>query len=363
MNVNDYILYRNQENRRIQEENLRTQEENHYRQKWFSRASGIFIAVMLTTYGLAWWIGHYLLESKYKRFISLQPNSANLAIMFNDQALFNFRDTVSHYEKKMLHNANANLIALGKYYEDTQIKLLDTVEGFSLTRSGNTNIIYEGHVSYSGRLADIVYFRCDRDCAPYQFDLASGQIRKIDELTVGQMIVDSTGMYYINFADNNTLYRQVINGMSTKLTNYSVVSFALLGPEIIILGENGVLYSYNREKREEKTLFQNVNAFSFSNGLIVENNGSIIQIPGFGRKLHTLHSGTARILGASPLFIAFQENNIVYSMNMETMRKQPIYSEPIFAIGVYFTERSIIIYGRKTDSDGNSSIAVIEEIF
>jgi hypothetical protein len=309
---------------------------------------------------------HRLLESRYKQVTAASISTGKLLEMFGDPKLLNYRDSVSYYEKKLLHNTNANLIAYGKFYGGSTIRLVDTPGGLELTTDGSSNIVSAEHGSYAGYLGDKIYFRNDRDCMSYRYDLASGQTVKLGEMKVGEMVVDPTGVYYINFEDKSTLYNYTFNGIDLKLTNYPVVSFALLGREIIILGENGVLSSYDRKTGKEKSLYQNINAFSFSDGLIVENNGSLVQLPGFGKKAQKLFTGKARLLGANPLYVAYQdqENGVVYCLVRKTLERYPIYNEPVFAVVAYFTTNTVVIYGHNVKNVNLevSSMAVIEEI-
>jgi hypothetical protein len=299
--------------------------------------------------------------------ISASLDDVSFANFAKDQNLLEFKQAASYYEKRLLGNSNANLIAYGKYYEDDSVVIQDATEGPKLLYSQGpetlkdgekkstvskiiTTNIHNGHASYITVLNAKVYFRGDSDYCIYQFDLVSLKTSKLVDNSAGQIIVDPSGIYFISLEDNNCLYQYAFTGMIKKLTNDLVRCFALVGSKIFFLRGDNTLWVYDTGNGNLRELYKNIDSFTYSNGLIVENNGSLIQISGTPARAKVLYMGKARLLGASPSFIAYQEGKSVNILNRATLQISSVSEKTSFAIGVNFSADTLVLYGR--DSDG-----------
>jgi outer membrane protein assembly factor BamB len=313
---------------------------------------------MVIGWVMAFIIADNILKTKYKDFLKPSLNEIQLEALAQNQDLLNYRDAAIYYEKKILHNSNANLMVFGKYYANNNIVAMDTPVGLNLIMSGNSTHIHSSRTSFIGILRNKVYFRDDSDCAIYTYDLDTKQKSILADIKAGEMIVAPSGIYFINFKDNNCLYHYSSNGFQKKISNHSVSTFALFGNVIYFLSKNNVLYCYDKNTRKTQLIQENVKTFLFSKELILENNGgSIFQISSLGLNTSALHSGKANLLGVNPQFIAYHENGGLYLLNRDTLQHKLVYKKPLTFLGVNFTQRGLVVYGINSDI-----LFVIEEI-
>lgn len=302
-----------------------------------------FIGVLVMTFFVSMLIGNAALEDSYKEYMSLDEKEA--AAFPVTYELLQYKDASDRYESLELGNSNGNLISYGQYCENSEIRAESSYNGLTVSYNGSTSKITNKSASYINVINDAVYYRKDDDFTVWKYSIKDKTSSKVIGGRIGQTLVSSNGIYYIDLRDSNHLYLKPFDSESINLVNESVKSFALLGDTLMYLSGNNVLKKKDMESKSITEIQNNVSGFIFSNSIIIENNGSLIEFTTTKPHSDKLYSGDARLLNADAVSIMFVEDGNLFSLDRETGSLKQ-YGEVTSIIKcVSITQSEIIVHG------------------
>lgn len=267
------------------------------------------------------------LEREYQSYrMSLDRTMLN-------STLLEYRDTWTLFEKNSLGNEMIQSQMGGYFYDDGRVSIYPDPE------SGCTIIEVDGTAStLSGSLAadlnvfgDKVYFRDTGSMELMVYSIPDQRTTKADIDRVGRFVV-CDGM--IVFKDLSTgilkLYQE--GDEPAQLSESKIVSFAVVGNEILYLAEDHFLHSLDIRRGDDVVIGENINSFLFDSDLWLQNNMDVYTRSLTDETLSIFQIGMEcrRLLGKTDAYLLFEGPNAICVYDPISQQLQELSPDLIF---------------------------------
>jgi hypothetical protein len=302
----------------------------------------LYVAMIAIAFWISDYMGKLIIKNEYSEFLALSEYEIGEQIPSDE--LLQYENAEAIYESVMLGNTNRNLLANGKYCDKGSYKAESTKNGLVLTTDGKPKTIHAELASYLNIINETLYFRDDKDFCLWMYDFSDQSAKSIVGERVGQITATADAIYYIDITENNSL-KVLREGKITVNLFKDVDSFAILGSSIYYLSKDHALRKYSLIDKTTSIIQWNVNKFIIANGIIIENNGSLIEFSLSGKKARMLYSGSADLINADEKRVLYSEYSRIYMLDRKSLAYKSIVDSPQIIKGAYFSENGIIIDG------------------
>lgn len=323
---------------------------------------GFFATVLVVAIVCGIVLGNHILKSDYAKLQTAIKNndlSAMISLYKNDD-LLDYENAVVNYEKSFLGNSNANILQDGKTctYGDV---VLDATEGTLVkTENNESKTLVNEPVSYVNVWNDIIYYRLESTKQCMAFSAENSTIA-IEDIRVGQMLIDNGKLFFINLDDNAHLYSlDLESGEIKPVVDTPIQYFAITGNRIIAMSRANKFAVYDKKNGIYETGMSNVNSFVFADKLYLSDGSNIISCSANLRKEKNVTSGEGSLIAVFDTGVVLQkENALVYVTNdISYLIEKEI---GVCKYAALFDDDLTLIIGSTTE-DGYSETKLIKKI-
>ena len=170
----------------------------------------------------------------------------------------------------------------------------------------------------------IVYYRDQSERKIYAYDISSGVKTDLGIENAGQFALYDSDYIYIDLSNSSLICVDQKNENRKTLINSGVKSFAVAGASILYLDSNRTLNKLGLSDNLKTVIANNVDVFSFSGFLWLQNNDKLIQKGLSEKKVYEyeLKMPCNRLLGVTDHYIFFESSDGVYCHNIEKKTNQ-----------------------------------------
>lgn len=193
-----------------------------------------------------------------------------------------------------------------------------------------------------------VFYRNPETREIFAYDISKGSRSKLSIENAGQFVVCGEDCFYIDLKKSSLICFNDQKDEKETLVDSGVSSFVIAGNDIIYLDAGHTLHSIDIDSRTDMVIGNNVNTFSYTGLLWLQNNDTLYQKKLDEKKIEEVDLGIrcCRLLGASDMFVFFEADDGVYIHNIETGENRIIDNE-VF-IGASST--AVLLYSTNSDS-------------
>lgn len=323
---------------------------------------GFFATVLVAAIVCGIILGNHILKSDYAKLQTAIKNndlSAMISLYKNDE-LLDYEEAVVNYESNFLGNSNANILQDGKICTYGDI-VLDATEGTLIkTENIESKTLVNEPVSFVNVWNDIIYYRLEstKQCMAFS---AENSTLALEDIHVGQMLIDNGKLFFINLDDNAHLYSLDLESCEIKpIIDTPIQYFAITGNRVIAMSRTNEFAIYDKKNGIYETGMSNAKSFVFTDKLYLSDGGNIISCSANLREEKKVANGEGSLIAVFDSGIVLQqENALVYVTNDMTY-----LIEKEIGVCKYATlvdDDLTLIIGRTTE-DGYSEIKVIKKI-
>lgn len=323
---------------------------------------GFFATVLVAAIVCGIILGNHILKSDYAKLQTAIKNndlSAMISLYKNDD-LLDYEEAVVNYEKSFLGNSNANILQDGRICTYGDIVLDATNGSLVKTENNESKTLTNEPVSYVNVWNDIIYYRLESTKQCMAFSAEKSTVA-LEDIRVGQMLIDNGKLFFINLDDNAHLYSlDLENGEIKPVVNTPIQYFAITGNRIIAMSRANEFAIYDKKNGIYETGMSNVKSFVFTDKLYLSDSRNIISSSANLRNEKQVASGEGSLIAVFDNGVVLQQDNaLVYVTNDISYLVEKEISVCKYAALV--DDDLTLIVGRTTE-DGYSETKVIKKI-
>lgn len=262
------------------------------------------------------------LEKRYNSFIET-PEVSSV-----DFELLSYKDVAKIFENRFLGNSPSQLLLGGYFCEKDNYKVYPAGDGQStvLCIDDSEITLSDSIVSDVNIKNEIVYYRDQGERKIYAYDISSGEKTDLGIENAGQFALYDSDYIYIDLSNSSLICVDQKNENRKTLINSGVKSFAVAGASILYLDSNRTLNKLGLSDNLKTVIANNVDVFSFSGFLWLQNNDKLIQKGLSEKKVYEyeLKMPCNRLLGVTDHYIFFESSDGVYCHNIEKKTNQKL---------------------------------------
>ena len=323
---------------------------------------GFFVTVLVAAIVCGIILGNHILKSDYAKLQTAIKNndlSAMISLYKNDD-LLDYEEAVVNYEKFFLGNSNANILQDGKICTYSDIVLNATDGTLVKTENNESKTLVNEPVSYVNVWNDIIYYRLEstKQCMAFS---AENSTLAIEDIRVGQMLIDNGKLFFINLDDNAHLYSLDLENSEIKpIIDTPIQYFAIVGNRVIAMSRTNEFAIYDKKNGIYEIGMSNVKSFVFTDKLYLSDGKNIISSSANLREENKVANGEGDLIAVFDSGVVLQqENAIVYVTNdMSYLIEKEI---GVCKYAALVDNDLTLIIGRTTE-DGYSETKVIKKI-
>lgn len=251
-----------------------------------------------------------ILEKRYNSFIE------NPEISSVDFELLSYKNVAQIVETHFLGNSPSQLLLGGYFCEKDNYKVYPAGDGQStILRIDDFEMTLEDSIVSDVNIKNgMVYYRDQGERKIYAYDISSGGKTDLGIENVGQFALYDSDYIYIDLSNSSLIYVDQNNKNHKTLIDSGVKSFAVAGNSILYLDSNRTLSKLGLSDNAKTVITNNVNVFSFSSFLWLQNNDKLIQKGLSEKKVseYELNMPCNRLIGLTDIYIFFESSDGVY---------------------------------------------------
>ncbi len=323
---------------------------------------GFFATVLVAAIVCGIILGNHILKSDYAKLQTAIKNndlSAMISLYRNDD-LLDYEEAVVNYENSFLGNTNANILQDGRICTYGDVVLYATDGTLVKTENNESITLVNEPVSYVNVWNDIIYYRLEstKQCMAFS---AENSTLALEDIRVGQMLIDNGKLFFINLDDNAHLYSlDLESGEIKPVVNTPVQYFAITGNRIITLSRANEFAIYDKKNGLYETGMSNAKSFIFKDKLYLSDGGNIISCSANLRNEKKVTNGEGSLIAVFDNSVVLQQENVlVYVTNDISYLIEKDISVCKYAA---LTADDLTLIIGSTTEDGYSETKVIKKI-
>ena len=247
-----------------------------------------------------------------------------------NSSLFEYRETKELFERTSLGNTIIQSHMNGLFYEDGRISAFPDDSGTKIALSGKTRVLSNDYASHINVFEDTVYYKDIGAMMLKEYDIATGNTTNIDIDYVGQFAVCDGMIVYVDTSNNEL--KIVENEDTTEKFAEDVVTFSVVGNDIIYLKQDKSLHSVSMTTKIDTVLGNHINSYVYDGSLWIQNNFSIFSRKLSDNKMELLEVDVQchRILGATDAYLLIDDGEGICAIHKNTHQIQKLESDLIF---------------------------------
>lgn len=323
---------------------------------------GFFATVLVAAIVCGIILGNHILKSDYEKLQTAIKNndlSAMISLYKNDD-LLDYEEAIVNYEKSFLGNSNANILQDGRIctYDDI---VLDATNGSLVKIENNeSKTLVNEPVSYVNVWNDIIYYRLEstKQCMAFS---AEKSTLALEDVRVGQMLIDNGKLFFVNLDDNAHLYSlDLESGEIKPIINTPIQYFAITGNKVVSMSRTNKFAIHDKKNGIYKTGMLNAKSFIFTDKLYLSDGRNIISSSPNLREEEKITNCEGELIAVFDNGVVLQqENALIYvTDNMPYLVEKEI---GVCKYAALIDDDLTLIIGRTT-KDGYSETKVIKKI-
>lgn len=323
---------------------------------------GFFATVLVAAIVCGIILGNHILKSDYAKLqTAIKNNDLSAMIsLYNNDDLLDYDEAVVNYEKSFLGNSNANILQDGKFCAYGDI-VLDATDGILVkTENNESKTLINEPVSYINVWNDVIYYRSEstKQCMAFSEEKST---LVLENIHVGQILIDNGKLFFINLDDNAYLYSlDIESGEIKPIIDTPVQYFAITGNRIIVMSRTNEFAIYDKKNGIYKTGMSNAKSFVFADKLYLSDGSNIIACSANLRAEKKVANGKGSLIAVFDSGVVLQqENALIYvTNNMVYLIEKEI---GVCKYAALVDDNLTLIIGSTTE-DGYSETKVIKKI-
>ena len=303
--------------------------EKHAKRKKIQRNVILITVIAASVLSIIFGIGMKgsILEREYQSYlVSLDRTLLN-------STLLEYRDTLTLFEKNSLGNEMIQSQMGGYFYDGGRISIYPDPERDCtiIEVDGTASTLSCSLAADLNVIGDKVYYRDTGSMDLMVYSIPDQRATKADIDRVGRFVI-CDGM--IVFKDLSTgVLKLCQEGAAPKqLSENKIVSFAVVGNEILYLAEDHFLHSLDIRSEDDVVIGKNINSFLFDGALWLQNNMDVYTRSLTDETLRICQSGMEcrRLLGKTNAYLLFEGPNSICVYHPVSQQLQELSSDLIF---------------------------------
>ncbi len=249
-------------------------------------------------------------EARYLEFSKSMDRSSL------DSELLAYKDTYEIFVECYLGNDPWQSMMGGFFYTNDLCSISPSPD------ASKTTITVDGaeHV-ISGFLADnlnmrenTILYRSPSSRKIYEYDLQTRRTKALQFQNVGQFVVCGEEYYYIDLSQSALIMYNSTNDDFERLVETGVVSFVMVGNDILYLDTFSNLNCYHLTNHTSEVIEENISSFSYNGSLWFQNNSTVYRRELNEDQSKEIELGLAckRLFGVTETCLIFESDNGVY---------------------------------------------------
>ncbi len=284
---------------------------NFFQEKKTEIAKLLFVVVFAVIFAVVLNLALNMVRISGSNYADYTKSNKPYTISEKEEWIFD-KDCFLYFETECIGNRQSILMKYGQYYAD------DTMEVIGYTAPSTLNIndknveLLDHEISYINVIEDYIYYRDELDRKIYSYSIDTGEIAKLSDIEVGEMVVSTKGLSYISLIDEKLYFQEFGKSKAKMVIEENVKKFTQIGDKYLCLLDDArlVLCDFNSiETIEEKT-----DNYLYQGYLLVQKGEQIYQYD-------TFHHYKELDLGNRSYLLTVDQSSIYYVDLMEELQK------------------------------------------
>lgn len=239
---------------------------------------GFFATVLVATVVCGIVLGNHILKSDYVKLQTAIKNNdvSAMSSLYKNDDLLDYEEAVINYEKTFLGTTNINILQDGKVCAREDY-ILDATNGTLIKiENKNSKTLVDESVSFVNEWNGVVYYRLNETKQLMSYTEDENQV-VIEDVRVGQLLMDNGILYYINLDDNAYIYSfNPETGTNKVVVKKSIQYFAITGNKIITMSRTNDFAIYDKKNGLYENGMSNAKHFLLDDRLYLSDGKNVI---------------------------------------------------------------------------------------
>lgn len=302
--------------------------ESKAKKRKYRRIFMLFVTVLACTALVIW--GIYNKAASLDREYNAYRDTKDRRML--NGSLFEYLDTKDIFERHSLGNTIIQSHMNGYFYEDERMSIFPDcgTDTTMITYAGETRRLAQSYASDINVFDDYVYYRDTGVMILKKYNLVTGETTKVGITNAGQFVVCDGSIVYIDIIDKEL--RIVAEESTTDVIAEEVVSFSVIGNEILYLKQDKSLHSVDIITKADSVLEKNVNSYVFDGDLWIQNNNNIYKMRVNGEEAELVDTPIEchRVLGSTDNDLIIDGDNGICLISKDTYHARTLDNSLIF---------------------------------